>query len=170
MQYRDRDDYFCESSYETFVHDVSRTEENIHDVRYVPKSEAELQSLLMLEHQLEQQDKRPKRTKSVTKQPDTRLTPPAVPADSKYVICLTQMTLVRGVPLRPPRFASHRETHFLYGADHEIRLTVRRIFIQNEKHGRRCFNESERIQILFRNRPVDIGTYRAPQRTTVVHF
>lgn len=72
VQYRDRDDYFCESSYETFVHDVSRTEEKIHDIRYVPKSEAELQSLLMLEHQLEQQDKHPKRTKSVTKQPDTR--------------------------------------------------------------------------------------------------
>ena len=72
VQYRDRDDYFCESSYETFIHDVSRTEEKIHDIRYVPKSEAELQSLLMLEHQLEQQDKRPKRTKSVTKQPDTR--------------------------------------------------------------------------------------------------
>ena len=72
VQYRDRDDYFCESSYETFIHDVSRTEEKIHDIRYVPKSEAELQSFLMLEHQLEQQDKRPKRTKSVTKQPDTR--------------------------------------------------------------------------------------------------
>lgn len=72
VQYRDRDDYFCESSYETFIHDVSRTEEKIHDIRYVPKSEAELQSLLMLEHQLEQQDRRPKRTKSVTKQPDTR--------------------------------------------------------------------------------------------------
>ena len=69
---RDRDDYFCESSYETFIHDVSRTEEKIHDIRYVPKSEAALQSLLMLEHQLAQQVKRPKRTKSFTKRPDTR--------------------------------------------------------------------------------------------------
>ena len=67
VQYRDRDDYFCESSYETFVHDVSRTEEKIHDVRYVPENEAELQSLLMLEHQTEKQDKRRGRTKSVTK-------------------------------------------------------------------------------------------------------
>lgn len=171
VQYRDRDDYFCESSYETFIHDVSRTEEKIHDIRYVPKSEAELQSLLMLEHQLEQQDKRPKRTKSVTKQPRRPLTPPAVPADSKYVICLTQMTLVRGVPLSPPRFASHRETHFLYGADHEIRLTVRRISIQNEKHGRRCFNESERVQVLFLQSPRGYRHLSAPRRqSTVVHF
>ena len=72
VQYRDRDDYFCESSYSTFVHNVRHTEENIHDIRYVPENEAELQSLLMLEHRMEQQDKRPRRAKSAAKQPDVR--------------------------------------------------------------------------------------------------
>ena len=68
VQYRDKDEYFCESSHETFIHRVLRLEENTHDIRYVPDNEAELHSLLMLEHQLEQQNKRPKRTKSVTMQ------------------------------------------------------------------------------------------------------
>ena len=72
VQYRDKDEYFCESSYGTFRYDVMRWETGIHDVRYVPENEAELQSLLMLEHQMEKQDKRPKRTKSVTRQPDAR--------------------------------------------------------------------------------------------------
>ena len=35
-------------------------------------SEAELRNLLSLEHRMEKQDKRPRRTKSVTKQPDVR--------------------------------------------------------------------------------------------------
>ena len=43
-------------------------EDGIHDIRYVPESEAELQRLLSLEHQMEKQDKRPHRTKSVTMQ------------------------------------------------------------------------------------------------------
>lgn len=68
VQYRDKDEYFCESSHETFIHRVLRLEENTHDIRYVPESEAELQRLLSLEHQMEKQDKRPRRTKSVTMQ------------------------------------------------------------------------------------------------------
>ena len=68
VQYRDKDEYFCESSHETFIHRVLRLEENIHDIRCVPESEAELQRLLSLEHQMEKQDKRPHRTKSVTMQ------------------------------------------------------------------------------------------------------
>ena len=72
VQYRDKDEYFCESSHETFIHRVLRLEKNIHDIRCVPESEAELQRLLSLEHQMEKQDKRPRRTKSVTKQPDAR--------------------------------------------------------------------------------------------------
>lgn len=66
VQYRDKDEYFCESSHETFIHRVLRLEENTHDIRYVPECEAELQRLLSLEHQMEKQDKRPRRTKSVT--------------------------------------------------------------------------------------------------------
>lgn len=72
VQYRDKDEYFCESSYDTFRYDVMQWETGIHDIRYVPENEAELQRLLSLEHQMEKQDKRPRRTKSVTKQPDTR--------------------------------------------------------------------------------------------------
>lgn len=68
VQYRDKDEYFCESRYDTFRYDVMRWETGIHDIRYVPENEAELQSLLMLEHQMEKQDKRPRRTKSVTMQ------------------------------------------------------------------------------------------------------
>ena len=72
VQYRDKDECFCESSYDTFRYDVMRWETGIHDIRYVPENEAELQRLLSLEHQMEKQDKRPRRTKSVTKQPDAR--------------------------------------------------------------------------------------------------
>ena len=72
VQYCDKDEYFCESSHETFIHRVLRLEENTHDIRYVPECEAELQRLLSLEHQMEKQDKRPRRTKSVTKQLDVR--------------------------------------------------------------------------------------------------
>ena len=57
VQYRDKDEYFCESSHETFIHRVLRLEENTHDIRYVPECEAELQRLLSLEHQMEKQDK-----------------------------------------------------------------------------------------------------------------
>ena len=68
VQYRDKDEYFYESNHETFIHRVLRLEENTHDIRYVPECEAELQRLLSLEHQMEKQDKRPRRTKSVTMQ------------------------------------------------------------------------------------------------------
>lgn len=68
VQYRDKDECFCESSYDAFRYDVIRWETGIHDVRYVPESEAELQRLLSLEHQMEKQDKRPRRTKSVAMQ------------------------------------------------------------------------------------------------------
>ena len=56
VQYRDKDEYFCECRYSTFCHDVMRSEKGIHDIRYVPESEAELQNLLSLEHQIEKQD------------------------------------------------------------------------------------------------------------------
>lgn len=72
VQYRDKDECFCESSYDTFRYDVIRWETGIHDVRYVPESEAELQHILMLEHRMENLSKRPRQTKSVTKQPDAR--------------------------------------------------------------------------------------------------
>ena len=68
VQYRDKDEYFCESSHETFIHRVLRLEENTHDIRYVPECEADLQRLLSLEHQRDKQDKRPRRTESVTMQ------------------------------------------------------------------------------------------------------
>lgn len=72
VQYRDKDEYFCECRYSTFCHGVMRCEKGIHDIRYVPESEAELRNLLSLEHRMEKQDKRPRRTKSVMKQPDAR--------------------------------------------------------------------------------------------------
>lgn len=68
VQYRDKDEYLCECRYSTFCHDVMRSEKGIHDIRYVPESEAELQKLLSLEHRMEKQDKRPHQIKSVTKQ------------------------------------------------------------------------------------------------------
>ena len=68
VQYRDKDGYFCECSYPTFCNDIMRWEKGTHDIRYVPENEAELQSLLRLEHQMERQDKYPRRTKSVAKQ------------------------------------------------------------------------------------------------------
>ena len=68
IQYRDKDDSFCENSYHAFMNSPLPFDDGIHDIRYVPESEAELQRLLSLEHQMEKQDKRPHRTKSVTMQ------------------------------------------------------------------------------------------------------
>ena len=68
VQYRDKDEYFCECGYSTFCHDVMRSEKGIHDIRYVPENEAELQNLLSLEHRMEKWDKRPHQIKSVAKQ------------------------------------------------------------------------------------------------------
>ena len=72
IQYRDKDEYFCENSYRAFTSSPLPFDDGIHDIRYVPESEAELQHILMLEHRMENLSKRPRQTKSVTKQPDAR--------------------------------------------------------------------------------------------------
>ena len=61
IQYRDKDDSFCENSSMPY-------DEAIHDIRYVPESEAELQHILMLEHRMENLSKRHRQIKSVTPQ------------------------------------------------------------------------------------------------------
>ena len=72
IQYRDKDDSFCENSYHAFMNSPLPFDDGIHDIRYVPESEAELQHILMLEHRMENLSKRRRQTKSVTKQPDAR--------------------------------------------------------------------------------------------------
>ena len=68
IQYRDKDDSFCENSYHAFMNSSMPYDETIHDIRYVPESEAELQHILMLEHRMEQKTKRSCRTKSTAPQ------------------------------------------------------------------------------------------------------
>ena len=68
IQYRDKDDSFCENSYHAFMNSSMPYDEAIHDIRYVPESEAELQHILMLEHRMENLSKRHRQTKSVTQQ------------------------------------------------------------------------------------------------------
>ena len=68
IQYRDKNGSFCENSYHAFMNSTLPYEDGIHDIRYVPESEAELTRIMMLEHRMEKQDKRPRRTKSVTMQ------------------------------------------------------------------------------------------------------
>ena len=68
IQYRDKDDSFCENSYHAFMNSTLPYEDGIHDIRYVPESEAELQHILMLEHRMEQKTKRSCRTKSTAPQ------------------------------------------------------------------------------------------------------
>ena len=68
IQYRDKDDSFCENSYHAFMNSSMPYDEAIHDIRYVPESEAELQHILMLEHRMEQKTKRSCRTKSTAPQ------------------------------------------------------------------------------------------------------
>ena len=68
IQYRDKDDSFCESSYHAFMNSSMPYDETIHDIRYVPESEAELQHILMLEHRMKNLSKRPRQTKSVSPQ------------------------------------------------------------------------------------------------------
>lgn len=68
IQYRDKDDSFCENSYHAFMNSSMPYDETIHDIRYVPESEAELQHILMLEHRMKNLSKRPRQTKSVSPQ------------------------------------------------------------------------------------------------------
>ena len=68
IQYRDKDDSFCENSYHAFMNSPLPFDDGIHDIRYVPESEAELQHILMLEHRMEQKTKRSCRTKSTAPQ------------------------------------------------------------------------------------------------------
>lgn len=68
IQYRDKDDSFCENNYHAFMNSSMPYDEAIHDIRYVPESEAELQHILMLEHRMEQKAKRSCRTKSTAPQ------------------------------------------------------------------------------------------------------
>ena len=49
IQYRDKDEYFCENSYHAFMNSTLPYEDGIHDIRYVPESEAELTRIMMLE-------------------------------------------------------------------------------------------------------------------------
>lgn len=68
IQYRDKNEYFCENSYHAFMNSALPYEDGIHDIRYVPESEAELTRIMMLEHRMESQDKRPHRAKRLTPQ------------------------------------------------------------------------------------------------------
>ena len=68
IQNLDKDDSFCENSYHAFMNSTLPYEDGIHDIRYVPESEAELQHILMLEHRMEQKTKRSCRTKSTAPQ------------------------------------------------------------------------------------------------------
>ena len=68
IQYRNKDEYFCENSFHAFMNSSMPYDEAIHDIRYVPEREAELQHLLMMEHRMEQKTKRSCRTKSVAPQ------------------------------------------------------------------------------------------------------
>lgn len=68
IQYRDKDDSFCENSYHAFMNSSMPYDEAIRDIRYVPESEAELQHILMLEHRMENLSKRHHQTKSVAQQ------------------------------------------------------------------------------------------------------
>ena len=68
IQYRDKDEYFCENSFHAFMNSPLPFDDGIHDIRYVPESEAELQHLLMMEHRMEQKTKCSCRTKSVAPQ------------------------------------------------------------------------------------------------------
>ena len=68
IQYRDKNGSFCENSYHAFMNSSMPYDEAIHDIRYVPESEAELQHILMLEHRMEQKTKRSCRTKSTAPQ------------------------------------------------------------------------------------------------------
>ena len=68
IQYRDKDDSFCENSYHAFMNSSMPYDEAIHDIRYVPESEAELQHILMLEHRMEQKTKCSCRAKSTAPQ------------------------------------------------------------------------------------------------------
>ena len=68
IQYRDKDDSFCENSYHAFMNSSMPYDEAIRDIRYVPESEAELQHILMLEHRMENLSKRHRQTKSVAQQ------------------------------------------------------------------------------------------------------
>ena len=68
IQYRDKNGSFCENSYHAFMSSPLPFDDGIHDIRYVPESEAELQHILMLEHRMEQKTKRSCRTKSTAPQ------------------------------------------------------------------------------------------------------
>ena len=68
IQYRDKNGSFCENSYHAFMNSSMPYDEAIHDIRYVPESEAELQHILMLEHRIENLSKRPRQIKSVAPQ------------------------------------------------------------------------------------------------------
>ena len=68
IQYRDKNEYLCENSYQAFMNSTMPYEDGIHDIRYVPESEAELARIIMLEHRMESQDKRPHRAKRLTPQ------------------------------------------------------------------------------------------------------
>ena len=68
IQYRDKNEHFCEASYSAFMNSTLPFEDGIHDIRYVPESEAELQRIIALEHRMESQDKRLHRAKRLTPQ------------------------------------------------------------------------------------------------------
>ena len=68
IQYRNKDEYFCENSFHAFMNSPLPFDDGIHDIRYVPEREAELQHILMLEHRMEQKTKRSCRTKSTAPQ------------------------------------------------------------------------------------------------------
>lgn len=68
IQYRDKNEYFCENSYSAFMNSTLPYENGIHDIRYVPESEAELQRIIALEHRMESQDKRLHRAERLTPQ------------------------------------------------------------------------------------------------------
>ena len=68
IQYWDKNEHFCENSYSAFMSSTLPYGDGIHDIRYVPENEAELQRIISLEHRMESQDKRLHRAERLTPQ------------------------------------------------------------------------------------------------------
>ena len=68
LQYVSEDGCTHEVDYNSFMQSRIAYDQTIRAVRYLPKSEAELQRLLMLEHRMERPSKKTRRTKAAAPQ------------------------------------------------------------------------------------------------------
>ena len=68
LQYVSEDGCTHEVDYNSFMQSRIAYDQTIRAVRYLPKSEAELQHLLMLEHQMERPSQKTRRTKAAAPQ------------------------------------------------------------------------------------------------------